>query len=69
MPDAPPAQADAGLLVIHGVGAHRPRETLSAITNPLLARLTEERQLLDVAAVQVGSSSDPGGICEGLLIR
>ena len=62
-------QADAGLLVIHGVGAHAPGSTLDAIVDPLLARLNEERQLVNVSTLRVGDGAGIWGEQHALLIR
>lgn len=61
--------ADAGLLVIHGVGSHAAGRALDDIVEPFLARIAEEGQLLDVLASPVGPETQPGGPHQALVAR
>lgn len=65
----PESKADAGLLIVHGVGPHAPRAMLQRVVGPTLSRLRYEDQLRGVTAIQVGDPETAGGIFEGLLVR
>ena len=63
------AQADAGLLVIHGVGWHARTATLRDVVDPLLNRLRAEGQLINAAAGTVGDPQQPGGVFDAVFVR
>jgi len=59
---------DTGLLVINGIGAHPPTQTLDAMMEPLLARMRAEGSLIDTVATQLGDPEGPGGKFDALVV-
>lgn len=64
-----PQLADAGLLVVHGVGAHERSTTLDAFVSPLIDRLAGERKFITSVASQLGDPSQPSGAFPALRLR
>jgi hypothetical protein len=67
--DDPAAEVDAGLLVTHGVGVHARTSTLKSFVDPLLHRLAEEGQLVNVSALRLGEDEAIGGQYDALIVR
>lgn len=62
-------RADAGLLVIHGVGRHQQTTTLDAFVSPLLDRLAVEGEFVSTASTMLGDPHQPGGQFPGVRVR
>jgi hypothetical protein len=60
---------DAGLLLVHGAGAHPRMTTFYDLLDPTIKRLDASKQLIQVKPFQFGDKEEPGGLFDALLVK